>query len=95
MNQGPISGRFMKKTRGQKSRATVPLRDGSARFIDSNFFHGSTLYGAKISMLKLFRFLFRIRDVIGIFEDFLLKATGGIQDSRCSLQRLFCRIMDP
>jgi hypothetical protein len=28
MNQGPIWGRFMKKTRGQKSRATVPLRDG-------------------------------------------------------------------
>jgi hypothetical protein len=27
MNQGPISGRFMKKTRGQKSRATVPLKD--------------------------------------------------------------------
>jgi hypothetical protein len=26
MNQGPIWGRFMKKTRGQKSRATVPLR---------------------------------------------------------------------
>ncbi len=25
MNQGPISGRFTKKTRGQKSRATVPL----------------------------------------------------------------------
>ncbi len=29
MNQGPIWGRFMKKTRGQKSRATVPL---SAQF---------------------------------------------------------------
>jgi hypothetical protein len=28
MNQGPIGGRFMKKTRGQKSRATVPLRKG-------------------------------------------------------------------
>jgi hypothetical protein len=26
MNQGPISGRFIKKTRGQKSRATVPLK---------------------------------------------------------------------
>jgi hypothetical protein len=25
MNQGPIGGRFMKKTRGQKTRATVPL----------------------------------------------------------------------
>jgi hypothetical protein len=25
MNQGPIWGRFMKKIRGQKSRATVPL----------------------------------------------------------------------
>ncbi len=25
MNQGPISGRYMKKTRGQKSHATVPL----------------------------------------------------------------------
>ncbi len=26
MNKGPICGQFMKKTRGQKSRATVPLR---------------------------------------------------------------------
>ncbi len=26
MNQGPIWGRFMKKTRGPKSRATVPLK---------------------------------------------------------------------
>ncbi len=26
MNKGPICGRFMKKTRGQKSRATVPLK---------------------------------------------------------------------
>jgi hypothetical protein len=32
MNQGPIWGRFMKKTRGQKSRATVPLI--SPRFPD-------------------------------------------------------------
>ncbi len=29
MNQGPIWGRFMKKTRGQKSRATVPLRENN------------------------------------------------------------------
>jgi hypothetical protein len=27
MNQGPIWGRFMKKTGGQKSRATVPLNN--------------------------------------------------------------------
>jgi hypothetical protein len=26
MNEGPICGRFIKKTRGQKSRATVPLK---------------------------------------------------------------------
>jgi hypothetical protein len=26
MNKGPIWGQFMKKTRGQKSRATVPLK---------------------------------------------------------------------
>jgi hypothetical protein len=26
MNKGPICGRFMKKTRGQKSHATVPLK---------------------------------------------------------------------
>ncbi len=26
MNQGPIWGRLLKKTRGRKSRATVPLR---------------------------------------------------------------------
>ncbi len=35
MNQGPIWGRFMKKTRGQKSRATVPLRQAHHRiFLD-------------------------------------------------------------
>ncbi len=27
MNQGPIWGRLLKKTRGRKSRATVPLND--------------------------------------------------------------------
>ncbi len=28
MNQGPIWGQFLKKTRGRQSRATVPLRGG-------------------------------------------------------------------
>ncbi len=28
MNQGPIWGRLLKKTRGRQSRATVPLRSG-------------------------------------------------------------------
>ncbi len=27
MNQGPIWGRLLKKTRGRQSRATVPLKD--------------------------------------------------------------------
>jgi hypothetical protein len=34
MNQGPIWGQFMKKTRGQKSRATVPLKKAD-QYIDT------------------------------------------------------------
>jgi hypothetical protein len=29
VNQGPVWGRLLKKTRGRQSRATVPLNGGS------------------------------------------------------------------
>jgi hypothetical protein len=51
MNKGPICGRFMKKTRGQKSRATVPLTNfacpinlaGVSLTIDTNFLNADLL----------------------------------------------------
>jgi hypothetical protein len=42
MNQGPRYVRLMEKSRGQKSRATVPLRQGILYF---NAWHPSLLLG--------------------------------------------------
>jgi hypothetical protein len=68
--------------------ATCTHRSGSTRFIDSNFFHGSTLYGATISTLKWFWFLFHISAMLLAFSNIsCCRLQGGVQNFHCRLQR--------
>ena len=51
----------MKKTRGRKSHATIPLKGQCHEIFDLRFFHQTILLDPLSGSLEGFRFYFRIR----------------------------------